>query len=128
MSEKKYDVVIIGAGPGGYRAAERAGASGKKTLVIERDKSLGGVCLNRGCIPTKALLNSAKAFHSARNSQQLGVVCSGVEYDLTKAMEWKAKTVSALTKGVAYQMRRHNVDVITGSAKIVGRNIVSAGN
>ena len=100
MSETKYDVVIIGGGPGGYRAAERAGARGKKTLLIEKDPSLGGVCLNRGCIPTKALLNSAKIFYSARNSQHLGVSCAGVDYDLAKAMEWKAKTVSALTKGV----------------------------
>lgn len=128
MAEKKYDIIIIGAGPGGYRAAERAGAQGKTTLLIEKDKSLGGVCLNRGCIPTKALLNSAKIFYSAQNSQHLGVSFSGVEYDLKKAMEWKAKTVSVLTKGVDYQMRRHNVDVLTGSAKIEGQNIVSVGN
>ncbi len=128
MPEMRYDVVIIGAGPGGYRAAERAGARGKKTLLIEKEKSLGGVCLNRGCIPTKALLNSAKIFHAARNSQPMGVSCSGVEYDLQKAMEWKANTVSTLTKGVAYQMRRHHVDVVTGNAGIEARNLVSAGN
>jgi dihydrolipoamide dehydrogenase len=125
MSEKNYDVVIIGAGPGGYLAAQRAGAKGKKTLLIEKDKNLGGVCLNRGCIPTKTLLNSAKIFHTAQNSGQFGVCVSKAEYDLEKAMEWKNKTVSILTKGVAYQMRRHNVTVITGHAQIVDRNTVS---
>lgn len=128
MSEKIYDLIVIGAGPGGYRAAERAGARGKKTLLIEKDKSLGGVCLNRGCIPTKALLNSAKIFYSAQNSQQIGVSVSGVEYDLKKAMEWKTKTVSALTKGVEYQMKRHNVDVITATAKFKRRDVILAGD
>jgi dihydrolipoamide dehydrogenase len=125
MSEENYDVVIIGAGPGGYLAAERAGAKGKKTLLIEKDNSLGGVCLNRGCIPTKALLNSAKIFHTSQNSESFGVSVSKAEYDLKKAMEWKDKTVSILTKGVAYQMKRHNVEVKTGTAKILDRNTIS---
>jgi dihydrolipoamide dehydrogenase len=128
MSDKKYDLIIIGAGPGGYRAAERAGVIGKKTLLIEKDKDLGGVCLNKGCIPTKALLNSAKIFYSAQNSQQLGVSVSGVEYDLKKAMEWKAKAVSTLTKGVEYQMKRYNVEVITGTAKFRRRNVITVGS
>jgi len=125
MSEEKYDVVIIGAGPGGYLAAQRAGAQGKKTLLIDKDKNLGGVCLNRGCIPTKTLLNSAKIFHTSQNSEQFGVSVSKAEYDLKKAMEWKNKTVSILTKGVAYQMKRHNVTVITGHAQIIDKNTVS---
>jgi len=125
MSEKKYDVVIIGAGPGGYLAAQRAGARGKKTLLIDKDKNLGGVCLNRGCIPTKTLLNSAMIFHTSQNSEQFGVSVSNAEYDIEKAMEWKNKTVSILTKGVAYQMKRHEVTVITGHAQITDRNTVS---
>ena len=128
MSDRKYDLIIIGAGPGGYLAAERAGAIGKKTLLIEKDKALGGVCLNKGCIPTKALLNSAKIFYSAQNSQQLGISVSGVEYDLKKAMEWKAKAVSTLTKGVEYQMKRHKVEVISGTAKIEKPNVVAVGS
>lgn len=125
MSEEKYDVVIIGAGPGGYLAAQRTGAKGKKTLLIDKDKNLGGVCLNRGCIPTKTLLNSAKIYHSSINSEQFGVSVSKAEYDIEKAMEWKNKVVSILTKGVAYQMKRHNVTVITGHAQIRDRNTVS---
>lgn len=125
MSEQKFDVVIIGAGPGGYLAAERAGAKGKKALLIDKDKNLGGVCLNRGCIPTKTLLNSAKIFYSAQNSKQFGVNVSKAEYDIEKAMEWKNRVVSILTKGIAYQMKRHNVTVITGHAQIIDRNTVS---
>lgn len=128
MSKKQYDLIVIGAGPGGYLAAERAGALGKRTLIIEKDRSLGGVCLNRGCIPTKALLNSAKIFYSAQHSEHLGVSISGAEYDLKKAMEWKAKAVSTLTKGVAYQMKRQNVDVVNGVGKIVKRNLVLVGS
>jgi len=127
MSEKKFDVVIIGAGPGGYLAAERAGAKGKKTLLIDMDKNLGGVCLNRGCIPTKTLLNSAKIFYSSQNSKQIGVSVSKAEYDIEKAMEWKNKVVSILTKGVAYQMKRNNVTVITGRAQFIDKNTVSVG-
>jgi dihydrolipoamide dehydrogenase len=125
MSANKYDLIIIGAGPGGYLAAERAAAKGKKALLMEKDKNLGGVCLNRGCIPTKALLNSAKIFHSLKHSEQFGVTASGIEYNLTKAMEWKNKTVSALVRGVEYQMKRHNVTVLIGSAQIEDRNTVT---
>jgi dihydrolipoamide dehydrogenase len=126
--ENNYDLIVIGAGPGGYLAAERAGALGKKTLLIEKEKCLGGVCLNRGCIPTKVLLNSAKIFYTAQNSQHLGIAVSGIEYDLKKAMDWKSKTVSVLTKGVELQMKRHKVEVITAEAKFESRNIISAGS
>ena len=125
MSEEKYDVVIIGAGPGGYLAAQRAGAKGKKTLLIDKDKNLGGVCLNRGCIPTKTLLNAAKIFHTSQNSEQFGVSVSKAKFDIEKAMEWKNKVVSILTKGVAYQMKRHDVTVITGQAQILDKSTVS---
>ncbi len=125
MLNNNYDLIIIGGGPGGYLAAERAGIKGKRTLLIEKDKRLGGVCLNRGCIPTKALLNSAKIFHSAQNSKHLGVSVSKAEYNLERAMEWKVKTISTLTKGIEYQMKRYNVDVITGTAYIEKRNVVS---
>lgn len=128
MPENKYDLIIIGAGPGGYLAAERAGAKGKKTLLIEKDKSLGGVCLNKGCIPTKALLNSAKIFYAAQSSTQFGVSVTAASYDLRKAMDWKAKTVTTLTKGIEYQMKRFNVDVVSGSAQVKNRSTVAVQN
>ena len=74
--------------------------------------------LNRECIPTKALLNSAKIYYSAKNSEQFGVTVSGLEYNLNKAMEWKNKTVATLVKGVEYHMKRHNVNVVSVSAQI----------
>jgi dihydrolipoamide dehydrogenase len=126
MSDKKYDLIIIGAGPGGYLAAERAGAKNKRVLIIEKEKKLGGVCLNKGCIPTKTLLNSAKIFYKSQNSEQYGVSVSGAEYEFEKAMKWKDKVVDLMTKGVAYQMKRHHVDTLTGAAVITGRNEVAA--
>ncbi len=125
MADIIYDLIIIGAGPGGYLAAERAGALGKKVLLIEKDNRLGGVCLNRGCIPTKALLNSAKIFYSSKNSEHLGIKASGVEYNLTKAMQWKNKTVLTLTKGIEYQMKRFGVEVISGTASFQNKNSIA---
>jgi dihydrolipoamide dehydrogenase len=125
MSDKKYDLIIIGAGPGGYLAAERAGAKGKQVLIIEKESKLGGVCLNKGCIPTKTLLNSAKIFHKSQNSEMYGVSVSGVKYEFDTAMKWKNKVVDLMTKGVAYQMKRHNVDTITGTATIIDKITVS---
>jgi len=125
MSEKKYDLIIIGAGPGGYLAAERAGHKGKNVLIIEKEKRLGGVCLNKGCIPTKTLLNSAKIFYKSQNSESYGVTVSDAKYNFDSAMKWKGKVVDLMTRGVAYQMKRFNVDVIEGEAKFVSRNSVS---
>ncbi len=125
MNNKKYDVIIIGAGPGGYLAAERAGAKGKDVLIIEKEKTLGGVCLNKGCIPTKTLLNSAKIFHKAKNSEMYGVTVSDAKYDFDKAIAWKNKVVKLMTKGVAYKMKSNNVATIYGEAKFIDKNTVS---
>ncbi len=125
MLDKKYDLIIIGAGPGGYLAAERAGAKGKDVLIIEKEKTLGGVCLNKGCIPTKTLLNSAKIFYKAQNSEMYGVSVTKAKYDFDKAMAWKEKVVNLMTKGVAYQMKRFNVNTIYGEAKFVDQNTIS---
>ena len=123
-NNNKYDIIIIGAGPGGYLAAERAGAEGKNVLIIEKEKSLGGVCLNKGCIPTKTLLNSAKIFYKSKNSENFGVSVIDAAYNFEKAFKWKDKVVGLMTKGVAYQMKRFNVDVVTGHAKFIDRNTV----
>jgi len=113
-----YDIIIIGAGPGGYIAAERAGSKNRSVLLIEKSH-LGGVCLNEGCIPTKTLLNSAKIYSQAKKSGDFGVEVSGLEFDLTKAMSWKEKVIETLRNGVAYQMKRYNVEVINGTAQFV---------
>ncbi len=128
MLNKKYDIIIIGAGPGGYLAAERAGAMGQSILIIEKEKTLGGVCLNKGCIPTKTLLNSAKIFYKAQNSEMFGVSASEVKYNFAKAIAWKEKVVNLMTKGVAYKMKSNNVTTVYGKATFVDKNTVSVNN
>lgn len=118
-----YDLIVIGGGPGGYVAAERAGALGKKVLLIEKGH-LGGVCLNEGCIPTKTLLHSAKLYKNAKTSESFGVTVEGAKYELPKAMAWKTKVMETLRKGVAFKMKHHNVEVMEGIASVCGKNQV----
>ncbi len=119
-----YDLIIMGGGPGGYLAAERAGALGMSVLLAE-ERRLGGVCLNEGCIPTKSLLNAAKLYAHGREAARYGVIFEGARFDLAAAMAWKQKTVDALVKGVEYQMRRHKVEVAAGHAELLGVGRVS---
>lgn len=127
-----YDVAIIGGGPAGYTAAERASANGLKTVLFERN-ALGGVCLNEGCIPTKTLLYSAKTLDNVKNSAKYGV---GVErsptFDLPKIIARKQKTVRKLVAGIKQKMAAHDVTVIIGEATIEGedgeRNILISCN
>ena len=90
-----YDLIVLGGGPGGYNAAERAAHAGMKTLLIE-ERALGGVCLNEGCIPTKTLLNSAKLYLGALHSEAFGVTVSGASLDHKKVVERKGKVVKTL--------------------------------
>ena len=121
-----YDIIIIGAGPGGYVMAERAGHLGKTVLLIEKEH-LGGVCLNRGCIPTKALLNSAKHYVHAKESPVFGVTTGEVSFDLTKAMAWKTEVIETLRAGIAFMMKKNKVTVLTGEAKFLGPRKVQVG-
>ncbi|MCJ8330597.1 MAG: dihydrolipoyl dehydrogenase [Lentisphaeria bacterium] len=118
-----YDLIIIGAGPGGYVAAERAGHKGLNVLIIERSY-LGGVCLNEGCIPSKTLLYSAKLFKQARSSEAYGVTAENVSFSLETAMGRKQKIMENLRKGVAFQMKRNKVTVVEGEAKFTSRTTV----
>lgn len=120
-----YDVIIIGGGPGGYVAAERATEVGKKVLLFE-ERDLGGVCLNRGCIPTKSLLHSAKYYRHALEGEKFGVTTGEVHFDLKKAMEWKNKTILSLRKGVAFLMKKGNVEVIPHRARLLPEKQVEA--
>ncbi len=122
-----YDIIIIGAGPGGYVAAERAGAKGKKVLIIEKD-TIGGVCLNVGCIPTKTLLNSAKHYDHAVNSNLFGVHSEGASFNLTEAQEWKKKVVQTNVKGIMFLMDKYNVEVVSGEAVFTDRKTVQVGD
>ncbi len=115
-----YDLIVIGGGPGGYLAAERAAHAGLKTLLFEKN-SLGGVCLNEGCIPSKALLNSAKTYLHAKHASMYGVNTENVTVDQAKVIERKRKVVKTLVSGVGAKMRQHKVTVVKEEATIDGK-------
>ena len=111
------DLIVIGAGPGGYVAAERAAAKGLKVLLIENRK-LGGVCLNEGCIPSKTLLNSAKIYSYATHSAAYGVTAQGVTFDFAAVQARKTKVMDTLRNGIAGLMKKFKVEVLQGTAKL----------
>ncbi|MEM9054334.1 MAG: dihydrolipoyl dehydrogenase [Pseudomonadota bacterium] len=116
-----YDVVIIGGGPGGYNCAIRAGQLGLKTACIEKEDTLGGTCLNVGCIPSKALLHASEAYEGAKNDfASMGIKTTGLEIDLKQMMAQKADAVDGLTKGVAFLLKKNKVDHIQGKGRITG--------
>ncbi|MBR4817189.1 MAG: FAD-dependent oxidoreductase, partial [Bacteroidales bacterium] len=115
-----YDLAIIGGGPGGYVAAERAGAKGLSVVLFEK-KELGGVCLNEGCIPTKTLLYSAKVYDYARHADLYGVSVEGASFDFGRIMKRKEKVVRKLVGGVKLKMKNAGVTVVKDEAIIRGR-------
>jgi dihydrolipoamide dehydrogenase len=115
-----YDIIILGGGPGGYLAAERAGHAGLKTALIEKNK-LGGVCLNEGCIPSKTLLNSAKILDYARHGEPYGVTTTKTTLDQKVVVERKNKIVRSLVSGVKAQMKANHVTVYEGFGEILGK-------
>jgi len=126
-----YDVVIIGAGPGGYVAAIRAAQLGMKTACIDSRQTPGGTCLNIGCIPSKALLQSSEKYAEARNGlAEHGIKISKADLDLVAMMSRKDKVVTTLTRGVEFLFRKNKVDWIKGTARIAapGRVMVGTGN
>jgi dihydrolipoamide dehydrogenase len=115
-----YDVAIIGSGPGGYSAAVRAGQYGLKTAIIEKDPKLGGTCLHVGCIPTKAMLQSAEVWEYFLHSVEQGIHCDNPRLDLPLVLDRKNKIVSKHAKGVEFLMKKNKVDVIAGFGVIKG--------
>jgi dihydrolipoamide dehydrogenase len=129
MSDSHFDLIIIGAGPGGYVAAIRAAQLGLKTACIDKRGTLGGTCLNVGCIPSKALLHSSEKFEEAQNHlAEHGVKVGKVELDLKTLMARKDKVVDDLTKGIGFLFKKNKITGITGSARIAkpGEVVVSA--
>lgn len=118
---EKFDLLVVGGGPGGYMCAERAAQGGLKVCLFEK-RALGGTCLNEGCIPTKTLLNSSKMYRHATESAAFGVTATGVTYDHAKVIDRKNKVVKTLVSGVGATMSANKVTVITADAKITGRN------
>jgi len=117
-----YDLCIIGAGPAGYVAAERAGHAGMKVILFDA-KALGGVCLNEGCIPTKTLLYSAKLFEQAKSAEKYGIICGDVKADFAKIMERKDKIIRKLNAGIAASLKANKVESAKGKAKLKKRTL-----
>lgn len=114
---KRYDAVVVGAGPGGYVAAIRLAQLGKKTAVIERE-NVGGVCLNVGCIPSKALIHAAEIFQQTKESENFGLSFKNPSVDAKKLQAWKNEVVKKLTGGVGQLLKAHKVDLIKGEAML----------
>ena len=124
-----FDLVVIGGGPGGYVAAIRAAQLGMKVACVDKRRALGGTCLNIGCIPSKALLQSSERYQEANESlAQHGIKLGKVGLDLETMMERKDKVVEGLTKGVAFLFKKNNVRTFTGAARITARGEVTVGS
>jgi dihydrolipoamide dehydrogenase len=119
-----YDVIVIGSGPAGYVCAIRAAQLGLKTAIVERDQ-LGGICLNWGCIPTKALLRSSEIWHLMHRLGEFGFSADNFKFDLTKIVERSRKVSKQLSNGVAFLMKKHKIAVITGEAKLSGKDKIA---
>lgn len=119
----EVDVLVIGAGPGGYVAAIRAAQLGKSVVVVDKDE-LGGVCLNRGCIPSKALITAAAQYESMQNASQMGIAAENVSVDFSKVQKWKDEITSRLTGGVASLLKGNNAQVVKGEALFVNEREV----
>ncbi|MBN6186251.1 dihydrolipoyl dehydrogenase [Aneurinibacillus sp. BA2021] len=119
----ELDVLVIGAGPGGYVAAIRAAQLGKKVAVVDKAE-VGGVCLNRGCIPSKSLISAAKQYEQAKEGSSIGINVEGVSVDMKKVQEWKQSVVNKLTGGVGQLLKGNGVEVISGEALFVSENEV----
>lgn len=120
---KTYDLIVIGGGPGGYVAAIRASQLGMKTALVEREH-LGGICLNWGCIPTKALLRSAEVVEQIRHADRFGVSVSGLEFDFPKMVARSREVAGTLNKGVTQLLKKNNVTVYAGHAQLKGQGTV----
>ncbi|PWW19826.1 dihydrolipoamide dehydrogenase [Cytobacillus oceanisediminis] len=115
------DTIVIGAGPGGYVAAIRAAQLGQKVTIVEKG-TLGGVCLNVGCIPSKALISAGHRYETAKHSDNMGITAENVKVDFTKVQEWKAGVVKKLTGGVEGLLKGNKVDIVRGEAYFVDAN------
>ncbi|MDC3728040.1 MULTISPECIES: dihydrolipoyl dehydrogenase [unclassified Rhodococcus (in: high G+C Gram-positive bacteria)] len=121
---EKYDVLVVGSGPGGYVAAIRAAQHGLRTAIVERDR-LGGICLNWGCIPTKALLHGADVAHTLVNLQPLGFSTGSVEFDMGRLVEFSRSVSGRLSDGIGYLMKKNDIDVVEGAARLLDKGVVA---
>lgn len=128
MSEFQYDLVIIGAGPGGYEAAYEAADFGMKVALVEKDL-VGGTCLNRGCVPTKTMMHSSDAYRIATRSANIGVSAEGVKADLNRIIDRKCQVSETLRDGIMFLLKKKKVDFVAGTAKVTdGHTVEISGN
>ena len=121
----KYDVIVIGSGPGGYVAAIRAAQLGLKTAIIERYKALGGTCLNVGCIPSKALLDSSEHYHNAEKKfEKHGINLKNLEVNMPQMIKRKNEVVAQTVKGVEFLMNKNKIDVHHGHGSFLDKNTI----
>ena len=120
MAESSFDLLVVGGGPGGYVAAIRAAQLGMKTALVEREH-LGGICLNWGCIPTKALLRASEIHHLLNHLDQFGFSAGEVSYDAKKVVARSRAVAKQLSNGVAFLLRKNKVTVFDGEARLAGK-------
>jgi dihydrolipoamide dehydrogenase len=123
MATRTYDAVVIGGGPGGYGCAIRLGQLKQKVVCIEKDE-VGGVCLNWGCVPSKALIAASHTYEKARDGATMGLMADNVRMDVNKMQEWKSGIVKKLTGGVRGLLRGNGAELIVGEARVTGKNTV----
>src|SRR5262245_9898685 len=123
MTDKSYDAIVVGGGPGGYVAAIRLGQLGQQVLVVEREY-MGGVCLNWGCIPSKALISAASLAHHVQHAETMGITVSGLNVDVGKLQAWKGTIVKKLTSGVSSLVKSNGGTIVMGQAKLTGAHTV----
>ncbi|MDI9357416.1 MAG: dihydrolipoyl dehydrogenase [Phycisphaerales bacterium] len=119
----KFDLVVIGSGPGGYPAAIRAAQLGLSVVIVEKE-SLGGICLNWGCIPTKALLKSAQVYENLKHSQDYGIAATGVQVDFSAVIKRSRNVADKMSKGIQFLMKKNKIEVVMGYGKIKSKNLV----
>ncbi len=124
MADQQFDLIVLGGGPGGYVAAIRAAQLGMKAVVVERE-SIGGICLNWGCIPTKALLRTSEIWHTLHNLKAYGLAADNIRFDLPAIVKRSRDVAKQLSSGVTHLLRKNKVTVVMGSGKLVGKHTVA---
>lgn len=120
----EYDITVIGSGPGGYIAAIRAAQFGFKTVIVEKEENLGGICLNWGCIPTKSLLRASEIYRLITRSEEFGIKVKDASFDIQSIVKYSRNVVDKLSSGVAYLMKKNNIKVHQGFGKLAGNRTV----
>src|SRR3954465_9640915 len=123
MAKRTCDVVVIGGGPGGYVCSIRLGQLKQKVICVEKDE-VGGVCLNWGCVPSKALISASHTYEKVQHGASMGLVVEGLKIDVNKLQEWKDGIVKKLTGGVRTLLRGNGAELLIGDARVTGPNTV----